>query len=96
VADGLTAYLDGVQVYSEAGPYTGAAKKEIRLAQTTVLKGEKAEQAVRTVICREVVPGAKEGSLASVVHDQGGGACGRADGFPAAAAPRTGLPSGGL
>jgi hypothetical protein len=45
----------------EAGPYTGAPAKEIRLAETeTVLKGESAEQAVRTVICREVVPGPKK------------------------------------
>ncbi len=49
------------KVYSEAGPYTGAADKEIRLAETTtVLKGEKAGQAVRTVICRELVPGPKK------------------------------------
>jgi hypothetical protein len=45
----------------EAGPYVGAPEKEIRLAETTtVLKGESAEQAVRTVICREVVPGPKK------------------------------------
>jgi hypothetical protein len=45
----------------EPGPYVGAAAKEIRLAETmTVLKGEKAEQAVRTVICREIVPGPKK------------------------------------
>jgi hypothetical protein len=49
------------EVYTEAGPYVGAPAKEIRLAQTTtVLKGESAEQAVRTVICREVVPGPKK------------------------------------
>jgi hypothetical protein len=48
-------------VYSESGPYVGAAAKELRLAETTtVLKGESAEQAVRTVICREVVPGPKK------------------------------------
>jgi hypothetical protein len=47
--------------YLEPGPYVGAAEKEIRLAETrTVLKGETAEQAVRTVICREVVPGPKK------------------------------------
>ena len=45
----------------EAGPYVGAARKEIRLAETTtVLKGESAKQAVRTVICREVAPGPKK------------------------------------
>jgi hypothetical protein len=47
--------------YLEAGPYVGAPQKEIRLAETTtVLKGERAEQAVRTVICREVAPGPKK------------------------------------
>jgi hypothetical protein len=45
----------------EPGAYVGAAAKEIRLAETTtVLKGETAEQAVRTVLCREVVPGPKK------------------------------------
>jgi hypothetical protein len=49
------------EVYYEAGPYTEAAEKEIRLAETvTVLKDESAEQAVRTVVCREVVPGPKK------------------------------------
>jgi hypothetical protein len=47
--------------YDEPGPYVGAAAKEIRLAETlTVLKGETADQAVRTVMCREVVPGPKK------------------------------------
>jgi hypothetical protein len=47
--------------YLEAGRYVSAPPKEIRLAETTtVLKGETAEQAVRTVICREVVPGPKK------------------------------------
>ncbi len=47
--------------YEEDGPYTGAAPKEIRLAETTtVLKDETDEQAVRTVICREIVPGPKK------------------------------------
>jgi hypothetical protein len=45
----------------EPGPYVGAPPKEVRLAQTaTVLKGEGPEQAVPTVICREVVPGPKK------------------------------------
>ena len=45
----------------EPGRYVGAAEKEIRLAETlTVLKGERAEQAVRTVICREMVPGPRK------------------------------------
>jgi len=47
--------------YWEAGPYTKAAAKEIRLAETTtVLKGETAEQGVRTIVCREIVPGPKK------------------------------------
>src|SRR4029077_21155781 len=49
------------KVSHEAGRYTGAPDKEIRLAETTtVLKGESAEQAVRTVICREIVRGPKK------------------------------------
>jgi hypothetical protein len=45
----------------EPGPYVGAPSKEIRLAETTtVLKGETTAQAVRTIICREVVPGPKK------------------------------------
>src|ERR1700730_10923646 len=53
-AEQFTSYLD-------PGPYVGAPPKEIRLAETTtVLKGERAEQAVRTVICREVAPGPKK------------------------------------
>ena len=48
-------------VYDEPGPYVGARPKQVRVAETTtVLKGEAAEQAVRTVICREVVPGPKK------------------------------------
>ena len=47
--------------YREPGPYVGAPPKEIRLAQTrTALKGETDEQAVRTILCREVVPGPKK------------------------------------
>ena len=47
--------------YEEPGPYVGAPPKEIRLAETeTVLKGEGPGQGVRTVICREVVPGPKK------------------------------------
>lgn len=45
----------------EAGRYQGATPKEIRLAETdTVLKGETAEQAIRTILCREIVPGPKK------------------------------------
>lgn len=44
----------------EPGPYVGAPDKEIRLAETaTVLRGEAAVQAVRTIVCQEVVPGPK-------------------------------------
>jgi hypothetical protein len=45
----------------EAGPYVGAPPKEIRLAETlTTLRGEMDEQGVRTVVCRELVPGPKK------------------------------------
>jgi hypothetical protein len=48
-------------VLHEPGPHVGAPPKEVRLAETaTVLKGETAEQAVRTVLCREVVRGPKK------------------------------------
>jgi hypothetical protein len=47
--------------FTEPGPYVGAPAKEIRLAETqTVLKDESPAQAVRTVVCREVVPGPKK------------------------------------
>jgi hypothetical protein len=46
--------------YEEPGPWVGAPPKEIRLAETdTVLKGESAGPAVRTIVCREMVPGPK-------------------------------------
>jgi hypothetical protein len=52
---------DRFVAYEEPGPYGGAPAKEIRLADTeTVLRGESPEQAVRTVVCREVVPGPKK------------------------------------
>jgi hypothetical protein len=45
----------------EPGAYQGAPPKEIRLAETsTVLKDETAEQAVRTILCRELVPRPKK------------------------------------
>jgi hypothetical protein len=48
-------------VLHEPGPYVSAPPKEVRLAETaTALKGEGEEQAVRTVVCREVVPGPKK------------------------------------
>ena len=44
--------------YEEPGVCVGAPPKEIRLAETrTILKDEGPEEAVRTIICREVVPG---------------------------------------
>jgi hypothetical protein len=46
--------------YEEPGVCVGAPAKEIRLAETeTILKGETAEQAVRTLVCREIVAGPK-------------------------------------
>jgi hypothetical protein len=49
------------EIHEEPGPYVGAPAKEIRLADTTtVLRGESVEQAVRTIVCREVVPGPKK------------------------------------
>jgi hypothetical protein len=45
----------------EPGVCVGAPAKEIRLAETeTVLRGEAAEQAVRTIVFREVRPGPKK------------------------------------
>jgi hypothetical protein len=47
--------------YEEPGVCVGAAPKEIRLAETfTTLKDETRDQAVRTIICRELVPGPKK------------------------------------
>jgi len=45
----------------DPGVCVGAAAKEVRLAETkTVLKGESADQAIRTIVCREVRPGPKK------------------------------------
>jgi hypothetical protein len=45
----------------EPGVCVGAPPKEVRLAETeTILKGEAAEQAIRTIVCREVRPGPKK------------------------------------
>jgi hypothetical protein len=45
----------------EPGVCVGAPPKEVRLAETqTVLKGEDLEQAIRTIVCREVRPGPKK------------------------------------
>src|SRR5262249_147615 len=47
--------------HEEPGVSVGAPPKEIRLAETTtVLQGESPEQAVRTIVCREIVPGPKK------------------------------------
>jgi hypothetical protein len=44
----------------EPGRYVGAPPREVRLAETeTVLQGAGTARAVRTVVCREVVPGPK-------------------------------------
>jgi hypothetical protein len=46
--------------YDEDGPSVGAPPKEIRLAETlTTLSKESPDQAVRTVVCHEIVPGRK-------------------------------------
>ena len=46
---------------TDPGVCVGAPPKEVRLAETTtVLKDEDPEQAVRTIICREVRPGPKQ------------------------------------
>jgi hypothetical protein len=45
----------------EPGVCVDAPPKEVRLAETeTVLKGEDAEQAIRTILCREIRPGPKK------------------------------------
>jgi hypothetical protein len=47
--------------YEEPGVCVGAPPKEIRLADTrTRLKDEDQAQAVRTIVCREIVPGPKK------------------------------------
>jgi hypothetical protein len=46
---------------AEPGVCVEAPPKEIRLAETTtVLKGESEDQGVRTLVCREIVPGPKK------------------------------------
>jgi hypothetical protein len=47
--------------YEEPGLCEGAPPKEIRLAETsTVLKNEDPSQGVRTIVCRQVMPGPKK------------------------------------
>jgi hypothetical protein len=52
---------DAFTAYQEPGHCQGAPPKEVRLAETTtVLKGESEAEAVRTIICRQVIPGPKK------------------------------------
>ena len=52
---------DAFVTYEEPGDCSGARPKEVRLAETvTVLKGESESDAVRTIICRQVIPGPKK------------------------------------
>jgi len=47
--------------YEDPGVCAGAPPKEIRLAETTTtLKDESPQQAVRTIVCREITPGPKK------------------------------------
>jgi hypothetical protein len=47
--------------YETPGDCLGAPPKEVRVADTaTVLKGETEEEAVRTILCRQVLPGPKK------------------------------------
>jgi hypothetical protein len=47
--------------YEEPGDCEGAPPKEVRLAETTtVLKGESEANAVRTIICRQIIAGPKK------------------------------------
>lgn len=47
--------------HEEPGRYQGAPPKELRLGKTdTVLKGATAEQAIRTILCREIIAGPKK------------------------------------
>lgn len=48
-------------IYEEPGVCKGAPPKEIRVAETaTVLKGETEQEAVRTIVCRQVIRGPKK------------------------------------
>lgn len=47
--------------YEEPGDCEGAPPKEVRVAETTtVLKGETADDALRTILCRQVIAGPKK------------------------------------
>jgi hypothetical protein len=53
--------VEAFTVYEEPGVCKGASPKEIRVAETrTVLKGESEEDAVRTIVCRQVIRGPKK------------------------------------
>lgn len=48
-------------IYEEPGVCKGAPPKELRVAEThTVLRGESEEDAVRTIVCRQVIRGPKK------------------------------------
>jgi hypothetical protein len=52
---------DQFTVYEEPGVCEGAPPKEIRVAETrTVLKDESENQAVRTIVCRQIIRGPKK------------------------------------
>lgn len=52
---------DQFVAYESAGDCRGAPPKEVRIAETTtVLKGETEQEAVRTILCRQVIPGPKK------------------------------------
>ena len=52
---------DHFLTYQQPGDCVGAPPKEVRVAETTtVLKGETEEDAVRTIICRQVIRGPKK------------------------------------
>lgn len=52
---------DAFTTYQEPGDCKGAPPKEIRVAETrTALKGETENQAVRTIVCRQVMRGPKK------------------------------------
>jgi len=52
---------DRFTIYEEPGVCEGAPPKEIRVAETrTVLKDETPQQAVRTIVCRQVIRGPKK------------------------------------
>jgi len=52
---------DAFTIYEEPGVCVGARPKELRVAETrTVLKDETPEEAVRTIVCRQVIPGPKK------------------------------------